>query len=816
MRKIQFKQHILPHVIAVVVFLFITVLFFNPVFFSNRSLDQYDINQWKGGARQSIEYRLETGEEALWTNSMFSGMPTYLIDIDWSDGILTNLKIVASLGLPHPVRNIFLAFACFYIMLLAFGVRPYLAIAGALAFGLSSYMIIGVAAGHNARIGAIAFMPLVMAGIHLGLTGNRWLGGGLTALGLALQLRDNHLQITYYLILIVAIYGIIQLISAVQAGTIKDFLMRSTVLLAAAILAFGTFYGKFAAITEYSKYSMRGISELKSDIEAGENPDGLKKDYAFQYSNGILEPITLFIPEYFGGSSSHSFVEDEESETLRALQTAGNNQVAQQLARYATAYWGGQPYAAPYYIGAVMILFFAIGIAFAERKYVIWLVSVSVLGIMLSYGYNLEWFNYFMFDYFPGYNKFRSVTFAILLPVFAVPLLGMIGAESVLRTPFSKQAQKKFLIAAGTVAGIALLAVITSGLNDFMRPGEEQLPPWFLNALTDDRAALLRADAFRSLIFVLLAAGAVFYVWKENRLINFLYLGITFLVLVDSWSVDVRYFGEDQYRRNSDNTFFAINNADKEILRDTDPGYRVYNLQGTLSEARTSYYHNSLGGYHGAKIRRYQDLWDHCINAQTQSLIQGFQEGNGGSAEYGAINMLNSRYIVYGPDASNIIRNPNAFGNAWFVNNIIKASSPDEELAETCNISSRETAVIDASKFQVSGSLSDAGSIEVKTYTPNRIVYESSNTNAGFAVFSEIYYPEGWSATIDGNEADILRANYVLRALEVPAGEHEIVFEFAPRAYYTGDKIIMGSSIVLLLCFLGSLFVSFRKWQHDE
>ncbi|MEJ2005663.1 MAG: hypothetical protein P8X57_12010, partial [Cyclobacteriaceae bacterium] len=513
MRKISFRTHILPHLVAIIVFLVVTILFFSPVFFSSRTLDQHDIKQWKGGAQEIIENREATGEEPLWTNSMFGGMPAYLVDVDWNDGILTNLKIIAAAGLPHPVRNIFLAFISFYILLLTFKVRPYLAIGGALAFGLSTYMIIGLAAGHNARIGAIALMPLVMAGIHLAFTDNRWLGAALAALGVALQLRENHLQITYYLIFIVGIYGLIQLYVFWKNGQLTDFLGRSGLLLAAALLAFGTFYGKFQTITSYSRYTMRGTSELKADIEKGENESGLKKDYAFEYSYGLLEPMTLFIPQFYGGTSANLLVQDEESAVLAALRTSNDPQLANQLARYSSAYWGPQSYSSPYYIGAVIVLLFVIGIVYADRKYMVWLVAISVLGILLSYGDNLAWFNYTMFDYFPGYNKFRSVTFAIILPVFAIPLLGMIGLERIFKQSVTPQSRKKLLITLAVPAGICVLVLLFSGMGDYMKTGEEQLPQWFLNALEDDRASLLREDTIRSLMFTAIAAALIYFGW---------------------------------------------------------------------------------------------------------------------------------------------------------------------------------------------------------------------------------------------------------------------------------------------------------------
>lgn len=363
MRKIKFGD-VLPHGVAVVVFLLVTLTFFSPVFFENRSLDQQDIQQHIGSSKSLRDYREATGQEGLWAPSMFSGMPAYLVNLEWSDGVVVTMKKVLTLFLPHPIRNIYAAFICYYILLLAFRVRPYLALAGALAFGLSSYMIIGLSVGHNARIGAIAFMPLVMAGIHLAFTGKRVLGFGVTAAGLAFQLRENHLQITYYLILIVAVYGLVQLIIAFREKQLKEFFTSLAILIPAAVIASATFFGQFWAITEYTRYSIRGPSEL-----AKAHSDGLTKAYAFVYNYGIWEPMTLLVPQFYGGSSMKAFVSDAKSESYKALSTAENNDLANRLANYTSEYWGPQSATiGPYYSGAIIVFLFVLGIVFAERR----------------------------------------------------------------------------------------------------------------------------------------------------------------------------------------------------------------------------------------------------------------------------------------------------------------------------------------------------------------------------------------------------------------------------------------------------------------
>ena len=808
MKNIIFKEQVLPHLIAAIIFLAVTIIFFNPVFFDNKVISQHDIQQWEASSKSLRDYRAATGEEGLWAESMFSGMPAYLVNLEWSNGVIVNIKQIFSLGLPHPVINIYWAFLSYYILLLAFRVRPMFAIAGALAFGLSSYMIIGLSAGHNARIGAIAFMPLVVAGIHLAFSNRRILGFAVTALGLALHLRENHLQITYYLLLIVLAYGLVQLIMAVRENKLTPFFKNLGLLIPAALLAVGTFFGQFWAIQEYSAYSIRGKSELVSKNEAG---SGLDRDYAFYHSSGLLETMAVMIPNIYGGASSNYLVQDESSATYTALIRSGDNNTANQLAQYSSAYWGPQAFTAPYYGGAIICFLFVLGIVFAEKKYVWWLVGVGVLGMMLSWGRHFDSFNYFMFDYLPGYNKFRSVTFAIIILLFAMPLLGMLGLEKLLEIGINKETKKKLIVIFASTGGLCLLIWLGAGMFSFLRDGESQLPAWFLSALKEDRKALLRADAFRSFAFIL-GMFLVLYSDARKRISVFgFYAFLIFMVAMDLSIVDRRYFSLDNYQRKR-TANFSPTGADEEILKDKS-NYRVYSLQESFSqEARTSYYHNSLGGYHGAKMRRYQDLYDSCLSKETNEFINDAQTGGLQFANYGVLNMLNTKYIVFGPDKSNLIRNPAANGNAWFVKDAVRVNSATEELAKVCEVNTRNSAVIDNSKFQIQNFQYDSTSqIQLKELNPKRIVYESSSATDGLAVFSEIYYPNGWQATIDSKEVPILRADYILRALEVPAGRHEIVFEFKPRPYVIGNKITMASSWLLLLVVAGSLGLTFRK-----
>jgi len=808
MKKIDFRKDVAPHLLAVVVFLVVTVIFFNPIFFENKVLDQHDIQQFKGSSKSISDYRdAHNDEEPLWATSMFSGMPAYLVSVKWSEGPVAFTKRVMSAFLPHPIANIFLAFVCYYILLLAFRVRPYLAMAGALAFGLSSYMIIGLGAGHNARIGAIAFMPLIMAGIHLVFSGKRSLGFATTALGLALHLRENHLQMTYYLLLIVIGYGIVQLIWAYREKKIKEFFTNVAILIPAALIGAGTFFGQFWAITEYTKFSIRGPSELsKPQVAAG--TDGLTKQYAFEYSDGLGEPMTLLIPNFYGGSSAHFFAEDNTSESVKALMNSGDNQLANQLANYNYSYWGGT--GAPYYAGAIIVFLFVIGILLVDRKWLWWILPLSVLSILLALGSNFSSFNYLMFDYFPGYNKFRSITFTLIIILFLMPLLAMMALEKVLNESITKEIKKKILVAFGATGGLCLLVIVFAGMGSFSREGEQQLPAWFAKALHADRMGLLRADAFRSLAFIV-PIFIILYFNLTKKISEFGFIALlTFLVVMDLSFVDKRSMTKEKFQRKHENTLFAETGADATILKDKTY-YRVYNLQNPWNEARTSYLHHSLGGYHGAKLRRYQDLYDSCISKETQRMIGNLQKGNTSFDDYGVLNMLNTKYIVYGPEAANVILNPSANGNAWFVKEVVNVSSANEELKKTSEVKTKEVAVVD-SRFQVSSFKFDSASqIKITEFGPKNLKYESQSSVDGLAVFSEIYYPKGWYAFIDGKETEILRADYVLRALKIPAGKHTIEFRFEPKPYVIGNKITMASSWVVLLLVLGCFGWNLKK-----
>lgn len=816
MRRIHFQKDILPHLIAITIFLILTVIFFKPVFFESKSLLQSDITQWKGSAHELTEYRDQTGKEGLWTNSIFGGMPAYFISIKWGNDLLVSINWLFSLGIPRPAAFFMTAMLSMYIMLLCFKIRPYLAIIGAITFAYSSYNIIGVTAGHNMRILTVAFMPAVIGSIHLCYQRNKWFGFGLTGLTLALQLRPNHLQITYYLALIILIYILVQILETFQKKTWKPFLERSVLLFLATLLAVGTFYGKFYSAYELSKYSNRGASELTNTDQVNIDEEGISKTYAFQYSNGISDPLTLFIPNFLGGNQPFS----ESSELVKTLKNARADANTIRSYQYGIpTYWGTES-PTTYYAGAIMVFLFVLGIIIIERKYVIWLLSVALLGILLSYGRNFESFNYFMFDYFPGYSKFRSVTFTMILPIIAIITLGIMALEKVIASNKLKEFKKPLMIAFGITGGVTLLFVLIAGVFRYHGRIDSQLQDVILEAVRNDRKALLRADSFRALIFISLFLG-ILYLSFKNKLSNLLkYTLLILLPCLDVLLVSSRFIDDNNYQHNKTHNTFTPTKADQFILSDKKPGDRVLNLTTQFYDAISAYHHHTVNGYNGIRLKRYQELIDNIMLQENSHLIDNLKTGNRDFSPFKVLNMLNTRYFIVNPsDENGVIKNPAALGSAWFISEVIEVGTPDEEFRQTQLLTNPEnTAVINNNRFPetpIQG-LSKDGTIELIDFHPGYWKYESNNVGNGLAVFSEIYYHKDFIVTIDGKKTEMMNANYILRALTIPSGQHTIEFRFEPQIYTMGSSIMKGSTIIVVLIFLFTMYTSLKTLKPRE
>ncbi|MCC2546090.1 YfhO family protein [Hymenobacter sp. BT175] len=828
-------RRVLPHLLAVLFFLVLAVVYFSPIVMEGKTLAQHDIVQFNGGAHEAQAYRAQFGKEALWTNSMFSGMPTYLISTHFPGDLSIYIQKIFTLGLPAVVANLFLALLCGYLLFVALGLRPIVAAVGAIALGFTSYNLIILAAGHNTKSLALAWAPLVLAGVLVTFRRNKWLGMALFALGLTMNLRANHLQITYYLLLMLVIFGIVELVGAVRAKRLPDFFSRTALLLVAGLLAVGVSFGRLYTTLEYGKYSIRGRSELTTPSPAApgapaaageEAGSGLDREYAFGWSYGVGETVTLLIPNFYGGASQGSL--SESSATAKALSQLGVPPM--QLGEYIKQlplYWGAQPVTSgPVYVGAVVFFLFVLGLFVADRRTRTWLLVATIFSILLAWGKNFETFNNLMFDFFPGYNKFRSVSMALVIAQLAMPLLAVLALARVLRTapapltpaaagsthpklaaitsqpvatPETAGLKRNLLYAVGITAGLCILALLFGMGADFSSPVDASMQQqgFPVDALREDRASLMRTDVLRSLLFVLATGGLLyaFFVRKITATTTAALVGL--LTLIDLWAVDKRYLNADNFQRETVAEQFVPTEADAHILQDKTLSFRVLNTQNPFNEAQTSYFHKSIGGYHGAKLRRYQDLIERQIS---QNNIQ-------------VLNMLNTRYIITGDPKQPAQRNPGALGNAWFVNEVQKVQSPDQEIAALTNFNAGTQAVVDVSKFPISKTTynSTGSTIRLMAYSPDELRYQANAVQDGFAVFSEIYYKDGWNAYLDGKPVPYIRANYVLRAMPMPAGQHELVFKFEPKSYAIGNTVSMISSVLVILLVLGALYYTFRR-----
>lgn len=778
---------------------------YRPIIFEGKVMDQNDINQGKGANQETVEFRELKGEEALWTNSMFGGMPAYLINLRWSGStIIWNTQKLISLYLPMPVGENFIAFLAFYILCLAFGVRPYLAIGGALAFGLSTFYVISIQAGHIWKIRAIAYMPLVLAGVRLVFTKRYLYGFLLTSISLAFELNANHLQITYYLFLLLLAYGLSEFIYAIRSKEIPEISRKMGVLVIAGLLAIGTNLGKLWTTYEYGKYTIRGKSELSSTPK--ESKDGLDREYAFRWSSGKWESMTLLIPHLYGGGSGVYNGKNSEIRDLLVRNNMQRNEISN-IERGYLGYWGDQPgTAGPVYAGAVVCFLFILSLFFIDSRIKYWMLGLITLSILLSWGKNFPSFNNLMFDLFPGYNKFRSVTMVIVQALMLIPLMGFIGLERLLEFGWSKENQKKIFIATGITIFVALFALLVTN-----PPVVDGMQKVFADALDNDRKGIIQSDVFRSIFFISLAFGSIYLLMKSKLTPMTFGIILALLIFLDLGLVNSRYLNDSVYKRPGEKSFLDKTPADEVILNDVELGFRVLNLQNPFNEARTSYFHKSLGGYHGAKMRRYQDIISQHLTPEMQQIIkdQGLKKENSA-----VISMLNTKYLMAGYEANAVITNSYANGAAWIVDEIKNVNSPDEEIVEIGNVNLNSTAVIDQSKFATAQVQYDStAQIKLVHYQPNKLVYESESTRNTLAVFSEIYYPKGWKAYIDGNEAEILRANYILRALELPEGKHNIEFRFEPRSFYIGNMIMWISSLILIGILL---FMLIRKFYFQK
>lgn len=820
MKKINLKS-LYPHLLALILFIVIGYAYF-PALFEGKIVHQSDISSWRGAANETIQYRDKTGEEPLWTNSMFSGMPTTMISTLYKGNYLDNLYSNLFAG-PRPASYLILALFSFYLLMLAFGVRPWLAFVGSLAFGFCSYNFQIMQVGHNAKMVAIALMPMVLASVVYAFRKNKWLGAVFFGITLSFQIMANHPQITYYLAFIILFYGIAQLYKAVKAKTLPAFFKTVSLLVVAVILAAATNVNHLWPTWEYSKYTMRGGSELTLN-QTNQTKGGLDKEYATAWSYGIDETLNLLIPNFKGGASGGALSKD--SETYKFLKSAGASN-SEQIIKQLPLYWGSQAFTAgPMYMGAVAIFLFILGLVLIKGPMKWWIVGISLLALFLGWGRNFMFLSSFFYDYVPLYNKFRVPSMMLIVLQLTIPLLGFYTLNKIINGDFDKKTLIKALkISLGITGGICALFALLPGLaGSFTSPADGQYPDWIQQYLPQDRKSLLSSDAFRSLAFVLLA-GVVIWAWVIQK-IKGQYVAIVMglLILTDMWTVDKRYLNNDHFVQQREfNNQYQPRPVDKAILADKDPNYRVLDLSvNTFNDSHTSYHHKTIGGYSAAKLQRYQDIIDYFIFPELQILQSSTSlstmEDN--LSKQKVLNMLNTKYIII-PEYNAPINNKYAYGNAWFVKDYELVNTPDEELLGLKQIDPRESAVISKdfeSIIQDKGfNYDENATIELSSYAPNKLEYKTSAANEQLAVFSEIYYPKGWNVYVDGDKTDLLRADYILRAVIIPAGEHTVTFEFKPESYYMGARVSAISSSLLLLALLGGIiFYVYRYVKKKE
>jgi len=807
MKQFSFKQ-VLPYLAAIVIFVVIALAYFSPLL-EGKKLKQSDITQFRGMSKEIVDFRAKTGEEALWTNSMFGGMPAYQISVEYKGTILKYIDKAMQLFLPFPAGLVFLYMIGFLILLLTLKVDKWLAVAGAIAFAFSSYLFIILEVGHNSKAHAIGYMAPVLAGIILLYRGKYLAGGIMTAIALSLELLTNHLQITYYLMMIAGIFVVTELIGSIREKKLPGFAKSTAVLIVASILAVATNITNIWATYEYSKETIRGKTELTS--EKTNRTSGLDKDYATGWSYGTWETFTVLIPNFNGGSSQGALT--ESSSVYKALkQNNIDDNQAKNVVKALPLYWGTQPgVAGPVYIGAIIIFLFVLGLFVVDNKLKWWLLAATILSILLAWGKNFMPFTDFFMHYVPGYNKFRAVSMTLVIAEFCVPLLAILGLQKILSGEIEKKKALSYLYySLGIAGGISLFfALAGSSIFDFVSPSDEQyksyFPDWLMAALREDRASLFSADAFRSLLFIALTGAAIWAMINQVIKKQVFYTVFILLVLIDMWSINRRYLNNDSFVRKSVAAVpFQPTTTDQLIMKDKDPNFRVYNqsVGNPFADASTSYFHKSLGGYHGAKLRRYQEIIDH-------HLVKG---------NMNVFNMLNTKYFIV-PDEKGgqpqMQINMQALGNAWFVNNAHVVNNADEEINALTDFVPTETAIYDKRfENEVKGhiiSKDSTAAIALTEYEPNHLVYKSQTGREQLAVFSEIYYSKGWNAYVDGKKAPYFRTNYILRAMIVPAGSHTIEFKFEPDVIKVGEKISLSSSILLILMAIGSIGFWARK-----
>ncbi len=813
-----FKQNGVHFAVAGLFFV-ICFLYFTPAF-QGKVLIQSDVTQAQGMQKEIMEVRAKTGKAPLWTNQVFGGMPAYQIWAFYPDNITTYVISALKTVFPNPIDTVLLSLFGAYLLFCVLRINPWLAAAGAVAFTFSSYNFILLHAGHSNQAYAITFFAPILAGIILTLRGRYWLGAVLTAFFLAMEIRSNHIQMAYYLMFSVLILVGIELYHAIKNKATGVFFKSIAYLAGATLVALMINASILWTTYEYGQESIRGKSNL-SQKTTGNTGTGLAKEYAYGWSQGIGECITFLIPNAYGGGSGGALKAD--SKVVQAL--TGKGVPEDQAATFASqlpTYWGAKPFTeGPWYFGAGICFLFVFGLMVVKNRVKWWLLATVILSMLLSFGKNFTLVSDLFFNYFPLYNKFRAVESILVLAEFAIPILAFLAIKEALLAKDKTLILKKLFLALYITGGLALLvAVLPTLFFSFKSASDEnliaQLTPAFQGdtafatslvntSLVQDRASLAQADAIRSLIFVLITFGILWAFIKQKINLQFVSILILAVTLIDLWQVDKRYLKDDSFQPKEDAMQVRVpREVDQFILRDTDPDFRVLDLTiDPFSNASTSYFHKTLGGYHAAKLKRFQELIE---NQFTKSINQD------------ALDMLNTKYVITADPKTQAVgmkANATACGHAWFVQQVRFADNADQEMQAISSFDPKNEAIVDK-KYQSAidtkqNAIDQKATITLTSYAPEHLVYQTGSTTNQVAVFSEIYYDKGWKMLIDGVEKPYFRADYLLRAAQIPVGNHKVEFIFHPNSYYTGEAISLIGSILLVLAILAYIFVENRR-----
>ena len=832
-------KKLLPDLIAILAFVLLSFAYFFPADIENRILFQHDTAAGAGAGQEVKEYYEQTGERSRWTNSLFGGMPMYQIAPSYdSTKSLQWVQKAYQLFLPDYVCLTFMLMLGFYILLRVFGIPVWLAGLGGIMWAFSSYFFILISAGHIWKFITLAYVPPTIAGIVLAYRGKLLWGGILTALFVALQITSNHVQMSYYFFFVILFFVGAYFEKAWRTKTLPQFFKASAVLIVAALVGIAANVSNLYHTYAYSKETMRGKSELVQTGDAAkQTSSGLDRDYITQWSYGIDETLTLLVPNFKGGASAAL------SQRETAMSKA--NPMYSSLYGSLTQYFGTQPMTSgPVYVGAFVLFLFVLG-CFIVKGPLKWaLIGATFFSIVLSWGKNFMPLTDFFIDYVPLYNKFRAVSSILVIAEFTIPLLAIFALKRLLEEPeILKQEKKPLGISLLLTAGIALLLAIAPGsigsgyvpaqeaqmlqnaVNQQMIPANELSD--ILANLGEMRAELVSSDALRS--FIIIGIGcSLLWLYASGKLRSSLTIaGITILCLADMWGVNKRYLNDAQFVPHSIRTeTFTKTNTDELILQDTSLDYRVLNFAtSTFDDNNTSYWHKSVGGYHPAKLRRYQEMIEHHISPEMQAAYKAIATAGGemdsvDANKFRILNMLNTKYFIFpaGQQRQTVpILNPHAYGNAWFVNKVQYVNNANEEIDALDSIIPTETAVVDARFKDVLKGTTESykdslSSIRLTSYTPNRLTYETNNAQDGIAVFSEIYYPDGWHVTIDGQPAELARADYILRTMYVPAGQHTIEMRFDPTSLHVTEGIAYGALALLVIGIIVAVLIAKRKY----